>query len=87
MLKRLYIDNFRCFVNFEIVFQNTELLLGGNGAGKSSVFAVIRKIQDFVLYHAQVVEMFTTKELTRWQTFELDLVHDTDFYNYRLSDK
>jgi AAA15 family ATPase/GTPase len=33
MLKRLYIDNFRSFVNFEYKPGSKQLLLGANGSG------------------------------------------------------
>ena len=48
MLKRIYIDNFRGLVNFEMNFDSINLFLGGNGAGKSTVFEVLRKIQIFI---------------------------------------
>jgi len=39
MLKRLYIHNFRCLENFELLMKDmpSALLIGKNGAGKSSV--------------------------------------------------
>jgi len=37
MLTRLYIDNFRCFVNFEYRPARKQLILGGNGSGKLSL--------------------------------------------------
>ena len=40
MLKRIYIDNFRCFVNFELNLEKVSLLLGPNGSGKTSIFNV-----------------------------------------------
>ncbi|KJV06625.1 AAA family ATPase [Methylocucumis oryzae] len=50
MLKRLYIHNYKCLVNFEIHFdQDVSLFLGGNGSGKSTVFEVLKKIIDMVL--------------------------------------
>ena len=36
MLTRLYIDNFRCFVNFEYRPAARELILGRNGSGKTT---------------------------------------------------
>jgi predicted ATP-binding protein involved in virulence len=36
MLKRLYIHNYKCLVNFEINFdKDISLFLGANGSGKS----------------------------------------------------
>ena len=48
MLKRIYIDNFRCFVNFEYKPERKQLLLGANGSGKSSLLDAIRAVQGFV---------------------------------------
>jgi DNA repair exonuclease SbcCD ATPase subunit len=41
MLKRLYVDNYRCFVNFTLDSQELTLLVGPNGSGKSSVLDVL----------------------------------------------
>ncbi len=35
MIKRIYIDNFRCFSNFELRPDRVNLLFGVNGSGKS----------------------------------------------------
>lgn len=37
MLTRLYVDNFRCFENFEFRPARKQLIFGTNGAGKSSL--------------------------------------------------
>jgi predicted ATP-binding protein involved in virulence len=39
MMKRLYVHNFRCLENFPLEFgdRSSLLLLGGNGAGKTTV--------------------------------------------------
>jgi len=44
MLKRLYVDNFRCLVNFELRLDRVNLLLGENGTGKTSVFDVLYRL-------------------------------------------
>ena len=48
-MKRLYIDNFRCFVNFEYKPERKQLLLGANGSGKSSLLDAIQTVKEFVL--------------------------------------
>ncbi|MHC5595275.1 MAG: AAA family ATPase, partial [Nostoc sp.] len=58
MLKRIYIDNFRGLVNFEMNFDSINLFLGGNGTGKSTVFEVLRKIQTFVSGSKNLEEIF-----------------------------
>ena len=37
MLERLYVDNYKCLVNFELPLQELTLLLGANDAGKTSL--------------------------------------------------
>lgn len=49
MLKRLYINNFRCLVNFEFKLDGLSLFLGANASGKSTVFEVLIKLQKFIL--------------------------------------
>jgi predicted ATPase len=89
MLRRIYIDNFRCLVNFEIKLEPLSLLLGDNGAGKSTVFDVLRRLQDFISGRTKTDEAFLPENLTRWQsrqeqTFELELDGDGVIYLYRL---
>lgn len=48
MLQRLYIHNFKTFQNFELKPEgrHSSLLLGKNGAGKSSVAHALRLLQS-----------------------------------------
>ena len=48
MLNRIYIDNFRSLVNFEISFDSINLFLGANGSGKSTVFDAINRVKDLI---------------------------------------
>jgi energy-coupling factor transporter ATP-binding protein EcfA2 len=90
MLERLCVDNFRCLVNFELKLDRLNLLIGVNGSGKSSVFEVLRKIQDFATKDKVVSEVFSSYEKTLWlkkdiQRFELDVSVDDDCsYSYKL---
>jgi predicted ATPase len=89
MLKRLYADNYRCLVNFELKLDRVNLLLGDNGTGKSSVFEVLHRLQQFLAGNAKVLAVFPSGELTRWQTnstqrFELDLQVGEANYAYSL---
>src|SRR5262245_12446527 len=47
MIKRLYVHNYRCFENFELLTSQSQssLLIGKNGAGKSSVGFVLEWLQ------------------------------------------
>lgn len=89
MLQRIYIDNFRCLVNFELNFDSINLFLGSNGAGKSTVFEVLRKIQAFVSGDDKVGKIFRSVDCTRWQTlkvqkFELQISGNGGSYRYEL---
>jgi len=88
MLTRLYIDNFKAFVNFELPSKPLNLLLGANGSGKSSTFEILRLLQKFI-GGSTVSELFSLNTLTRWQglnvqTFEIDLHGNGGQYRYRL---
>ena len=89
MLKRLYVDNYKCLVNFEFAPQQVQLLLGINGTGKSSVFDVLSLLRDFVLGEGTALDLFPTSAMTRWdgrnrQTFESDVDVNYSTYRYRL---
>lgn len=87
MLKRLYIDNFRCFVNFEYKPERKQLLLGANGSGKSSLLEVIRLLKRFL---AGGEIPFTQSSRTRWQIpplplqiFEIEALIKGKLFSYR----
>ncbi len=89
MLKRMYADNFRCLVNFTLQFDPINLLLGENGTGKTTVFEVLYRLQQFLSGNAKVLNVFPSSELTRWQgsstqRFELDLSVEQSLYAYSL---
>ncbi|MEM7592981.1 MAG: ATP-binding protein [Cyanobacteria bacterium P01_A01_bin.83] len=89
MLKRIYVNNFRCLVNFELNFDHLNLILGYNGSGKSTLFDVIRKLQQFIINDFKVEEVFKYSDLTRWQksdiqSFELEFILDNKVYKYCL---
>lgn len=64
MLTRIYIDNFRSFVNFEYRPESKQLLLGPNGSGKSSLLEAVRRLKEFVKGDPLA---FTQSTRTRWQ--------------------
>ena len=47
MLERLYVTNYRCLVNFEFRPNSKQLLIGGNGSGKTTVLDVLALLRDF----------------------------------------
>lgn len=86
MLKRLYIDNFRCFVNFEFKPERKQLLLGPNGSGKSSLLTAIRFIKEFVEERGRPLSQSSR---TRWsnrpiQVFEIEALIEEATFEYRV---
>ncbi len=89
MLTRLYIDNFRCFVGFEYRPDRTNLILGRNGSGKSSMLHALLFLRQFATRGDRAEDIFMLNQRTRWasrpdQTFELEAVLNGGTYLYRL---
>jgi predicted ATPase len=89
MLTRLYIDNFRCFVNFEFKPARRNLILGRNGSGKSSLLEALRLLQRLVVDGEQAAKIFPLSQRTGWlgqpnQSFELEVTLRGSNYSYRL---
>jgi energy-coupling factor transporter ATP-binding protein EcfA2 len=91
MITRLYADNFKTLVNFELPLGPMNLLLGANGAGKSTVLEAIRLTRSFVCEDQTSTILFPASSLCRWdrrtiQTFEFDLDDGNrkGTYTYRL---
>ena len=91
MLQRLYIDNYKCLVNFELPLKELTLLLGRNGVGKTSVLDVMFALRRLLSGAVRVTspDAFPTRTLTRWQTrdlqtFEIAVHLDPDVFCYRL---
>jgi len=86
MLTRVYIDNFRSFINFEYTPERKQLLLGPNGSGKSSLLDAIRYVKRFIEGDENP---FTQSTRTRWQDKPLQVVEveallDGKKYEYRV---
>jgi energy-coupling factor transporter ATP-binding protein EcfA2 len=89
MLTRIYIDNFRCFVNFEYKPASRQLIMGANGAGKSSLPDVIRMLRRFAVAGIDPALLRILDQRTRWmsqtqQTFEIEAILDREKYVYKL---
>jgi len=89
MLKRLYANNYRCLVNFEINFDELTLLVGPNGGGKSTLFDLLYKIRHLIVDNAKVAEVFPPEDLTAWinqteQSFELDVQGEDGLFSYKM---
>ncbi len=91
MITRMYVDNYKCLVNFELRLQELTLLLGPNGVGKTSVLDVMFALRRLLSGEAKVTDpdAFPTKTLARWQSrnrqvFEVDVALKGDELRYRL---
>jgi len=76
MIKRLYVDNYKCLVNFDLKLDELSLLLGPNGVGKSSVLDVVFAVRQLLSGTAKVTDpdIFPTASLTRWQSREVQVI-------------
>jgi predicted ATPase len=92
MLTRVYIDNFRCFVNFEWKPGRKQLILGPNGSGKSTLMEALLRLRQFIAGRQRVDELYRLQQRTRWlsqpqQTCEIEAnLNGVDFV-YRLTIK
>ena len=91
MIRRLYIDNYKSLVNFELKLSELALLLGPNGVGKTSVLDVMFGLRQLLSGLAKVTDagIFPMSTLTRWQSrslqvLELDVELEGDALQYRL---
>lgn len=92
MLKRLYVDNFRCLEDFELNFDSINLFLGDNGAGKSTVFDILGKLKEITTNpDINIKSIFNNNfdDFTRWsesssQKNVLEIKSSNDCYRYEL---
>lgn len=91
MFKRIYIDNYKSFVNFDLQLQELTLLVGQNGTGKTAVLDVVYALRRLLEGTARVTDrgVFPPSSLTRWQerdvqVFQLDVELDGVAFQYRL---
>lgn len=88
-ITRLYVNNYRCFVNFELRPGRRSLLLGYNGTGKSSVLDVLYGLRGLVVDNIDAKETFPTSTVTKFggspeQRFELDIETERGLLRYAL---
>ncbi|NOQ34590.1 MAG: AAA family ATPase [Methylococcaceae bacterium] len=93
MLKRLYIHNYKCLVNFEINFdKDISLFLGANGSGKSTVFEVLTILRKIIINEEKLEYLFERNNKPRGFEnqhienihFELEFEVNDSIYKYIL---
>lgn len=89
MITRVYIDNFRCFTSFEVRPDRVNLLIGNNGAGKSTFIEVLYRVVGLLVLGEAVERAFPWDSRTRWdsrltQRIEFDLSGNGGTYSYLL---
>jgi predicted ATPase len=89
MLTRLYATNYRCLVNFEFKPSAKQLIIGRNGAGKTTVFDVLALLRNVAALGLPLEVNLGGKTRTRWQDvpeqrFELDVSGSDSDYRYSL---
>ena len=95
MITRLYVNNYRCLVAFDMKFDSLEVLCGANGTGKSSVFDALKFVCDLAAgrcflggQSGDISNRTVNKlEFCNWlnstiQEFELELQTDSHVFRY-----
>ncbi len=89
MIRRLYIHNFRCLENFELPIsgQPSVLLIGKNGAGKTTVSFALEILQGIARGTNRVRDLVNPRDATRGRTdvpmrFEIEVELDANIYEY-----
>src|ERR1019366_5018968 len=89
VIRRLYVNNFRCLVNFElrVAGQPSVLLIGNNGVGKTTVGLALEILQKIARGTNRVNNLVKPKDLTRGRTdvpvrFEIEVALQDGIYEY-----
>ena len=92
MLQRLYVHNFRCLENFELHLKDlpSSLLIGKNGAGKSTIAFALEIFQSIGRGINRVDQLIQIKDFTRGRSdvpirFEIEVLLKDQLYKYVLA--
>lgn len=92
MIERLYVHNFRCLENFALDFagQRSAVLIGKNGAGKSTVIHALRVFQSICRGPNRVRDVIRAKDFARFDKsqpmrFEVDAILEQRRFKYTVS--
>ncbi|WP_437511376.1 AAA family ATPase [Sorangium sp. So ce1099] len=90
MLTSVLIHNYNCFVDFTIELPRRLLIVGSNGAGKTSLWEALAGLQDVIVRSTEAATAFPTRSLTRWlhgdpvQRFAIGMELNAEPYHYEL---
>lgn len=91
MIKRIYVDNFKCLQQFELNLKdlNSAFLLGKNGSGKSTVFEVIEFFQKIGHGTTNLQDLideksFSFSDVTKLISLELEVEINKKLFKYSL---
>ena len=89
MIRRLYVHNFRCLENFELPISghSSVLLIGKNGAGKTTVGLALEILQRIARGTNRVGDLVKPKDLARGRVdvplrIEIEVELDAKIYEY-----
>ncbi len=92
MIRRLYVNNYRCLQNFDLPISGkpSALLIGENGAGKTTVGFALEILQKIARGTNRVGELVKPKDFTRGFTdapmrFEIEVELDSKIYGYSIA--
>lgn len=91
MIRRIYIDNYKCLINFALQVDALTLILGANGAGKSAILDVLVVLRQLLDGKSKIADRdaFPGSTCTRWQevntqVVEVEVSLASDTFVYRL---
>jgi predicted ATPase len=92
VIRRLYVNNFRCLQNFDLPISGkpSALLIGNNGAGKTTVGFALEILQKIARGTNRVGELVKPKDFTRSITdvpmrFEIEVELESKLYGYSVA--
>ncbi|ACK66857.1 conserved hypothetical protein [Rippkaea orientalis PCC 8801] len=92
MLQRLYVHNFRCLENFELILKEmpSSLLIGKNGTGKSTIACALQILQSIGRGINRVGQLLQSKDFNRGRSdvpirFEVEVLLNEKLYKYILA--
>jgi len=92
VVHRLHVHNFRCLENFELPVsgKSSVLLIGKNGAGKTTVGRALEILQKIARGTNRVRDLIEPKDLTRGRTdvpmrFEIEVKLEAEIYQFTVA--